>query len=215
MADRALLAGYPWYLPCPNGLILARLCYSEPATLEPICWVYAASSSGSWLLGHGWQTDYTVTSGLKWGSLICMVSQDNRACRHFCGLVPCHLYQATVTDLKIGYNYMKSTGTPSSKELKWLHLKTGHPDINSWDTNLVITKSTKVMVLHCIIWARWRLKSPASRLFAQPFVQAQIKENIKVPCHWPLWGVDSPNKGPVTRKMFPLDDVIMSTVRGH
>ena len=37
-------------------------------------------------------------------------------------------------------------------------------------------------------WARWRLKSPASRLFAQPFVQAQIKENIKAPRHWPLWG---------------------------
>ena len=27
----------------------------------------------------------------------------------------------------------------------------------------------------------WRLKSPASRLFAQPFVQAQITENIKAP----------------------------------
>ena len=34
----------------------------------------------------------------------------------------------------------------------------------------------------------WRLNSPASRLFAQPFVQAQIKENIKAPRHWPLWG---------------------------
>ena len=39
-----------------------------------------------------------------------------------------------------------------------------------------------------IWWAPWRLKSPASRLFAQPFVQAQINENIKAPCHWPLWG---------------------------
>ena len=37
-------------------------------------------------------------------------------------------------------------------------------------------------------WVRWRLKSPVSRLFAQPFVQAQIKENIKAPRHWPLWG---------------------------
>ena len=32
------------------------------------------------------------------------------------------------------------------------------------------------------------LKSPAPRLFAQPFVQVQIKENIKVPRPWPLWG---------------------------
>ena len=34
----------------------------------------------------------------------------------------------------------------------------------------------------------WRLKSPASRLFTPPFIQAQIKKNIKAPCHWPLWG---------------------------
>ena len=30
-------------------------------------------------------------------------------------------------------------------------------------------------------WARWRLKSPASRLFTQPFIRAQIKENSKLP----------------------------------
>ena len=36
--------------------------------------------------------------------------------------------------------------------------------------------------------AQWCLKSPASPLFAQLFVQAQIKENIKAPRHWPLWG---------------------------
>ena len=34
---------------------------------------------------------------------------------------------------------------------------------------------------------RWHLKSLASRLFAQ-FVEAQIKENIKAPRHWSLWG---------------------------
>ena len=36
--------------------------------------------------------------------------------------------------------------------------------------------------------ARWRLKSPASRLFTRQFIRAQIKENIKVPRHWPLCG---------------------------
>ena len=35
---------------------------------------------------------------------------------------------------------------------------------------------------------QWRLKSQASRLFTQPFVQGQIKENIKALRHWPLWG---------------------------
>ena len=37
-------------------------------------------------------------------------------------------------------------------------------------------------------WARWRIKSPASRLFTQPFIRAQIKENIKAPRHWSLCG---------------------------
>ena len=46
-------------------------------------------------------------------------------------------------------------------------------------------------VPHCsdkIMRARWRLKSPASPLFAQLLAQAQIKENIKAPRYWPLWG---------------------------
>ena len=67
---------------------------------------------------------------------------------------------------------------------------------------------------------RWRLKSPASPLFPQPFIQAQMKENIKSPRHWPLWGEftghrwNPPHKGPVTRKIFPFDDVIMDTRNG-
>ena len=36
--------------------------------------------------------------------------------------------------------------------------------------------------------ARWRFKSPASRLFTQPFNQAKIKENIKASRHCPLCG---------------------------
>ena len=49
-----------------------------------------------------------------------------------------------------------------------------------------------------------------SRLF-----NAQIKENIKAPRHWPLWWpVNSLHKGPLTRKMFPFDDVIMYYCRG-
>ena len=38
-----------------------------------------------------------------------------------------------------------------------------------------------------VLWARWCLKSLACRLFAQPFVQVQITENIKTPRHRPLW----------------------------
>ena len=66
-------------------------------------------------------------------------------------------------------------------------------------------------------WPRWRLKSPASRLFTQSFIQTQIKENSKAPRHRPLcWEftgpvpVNSPHEGPVRRQMFPFDDVIMT-----
>ena len=63
-------------------------------------------------------------------------------------------------------------------------------------------------------WPRRRLKSPASRLFTQSFIRAQIKENIKTLRHWPLCGEftgtgEFPAQRPVTRKMFPFDDVIM------
>ena len=62
--------------------------------------------------------------------------------------------------------------------------------------------------------ARWRPNSPASRVFARPFVQAQIKDNTKATRHWPLWGNlpvtgGFPSTGPVTRKLFLFDDVIM------
>ena len=38
------------------------------------------------------------------------------------------------------------------------------------------------------LWPRWPLKSPASWLFTQSFIQPQIKENIKDPRNWPLCG---------------------------
>ena len=61
--------------------------------------------------------------------------------------------------------------------------------------------------------ARCHLKSPASRLFTQPLIREQIKENIKAPLlfvqgiHW-SW-MNFPHKWPETRIMFPFDDVIM------
>ena len=50
--------------------------------------------------------------------------------------------------------------------------------------------SPKVFPVHDITmtsqWPPWRLKSPASTLFTQSLIQAQIKENVKAPRHWPL-----------------------------
>ena len=55
---------------------------------------------------------------------------------------------------------------------------------------------------------------PPDCLFNRLF-EAQIKESIKAPRRWPFvrgirrWPLNSPNKEPVTRKVFPFDDVIM------
>ena len=62
-------------------------------------------------------------------------------------------------------------------------------------------------------WARYHLKSPAPRLFTQPFIQGADQRKHQssaslVFVRWiHRWPVNSPHKGPVTRKMFPFDDV--------
>ena len=52
-------------------------------------------------------------------------------------------------------------------------------------------------------------------MFTQPFIQVQIKDKHQSSASLAIvrgihrWPVNSPNKWPVTRKMFPFDDVIM------
>ena len=48
-------------------------------------------------------------------------------------------------------------------------------------------------------WPQWRLKSSASRLFTQPFIQTQIKENIKALRNLPFeWGIHRDRRIPRT-----------------
>ena len=55
-----------------------------------------------------------------------------------------------------------------------------------------------------------RLKSMVSGLFAQPFVQTQIKENIRAPRHWNLWGKQPVTGGfPSQMTSNAFDDVII------
>ena len=67
-------------------------------------------------------------------------------------------------------------------------------------------------------WARWRHKSPALRLFAQPFIQNadqrkhQSSASLAFERGIHRWPVNSPQKGPATWKMFPFDDVIMHSI---
>ena len=81
--------------------------------------------------------------------------------------------------------------------------------INCW---LHVTRTRKMTkpITMTSYWERWRLKSPASRFFTQSFNQAQIKENIKAPSHWPLCGDRwIPRTNTVTRNMFQFDNVII------
>ena len=63
-------------------------------------------------------------------------------------------------------------------------------------------------------WVRWRFNSPASRLFIQPKTTDQRKHQSSASLAFVMeihrWMVNFPHKGPVTRKMFPLDDVIIA-----
>ena len=65
-------------------------------------------------------------------------------------------------------------------------VKNNNDDSDNNHNMIKMTKITMIMIFLwcCYItvtssWARWRLKSPASPLFTQPFIQAQIKETLK------------------------------------
>ena len=70
-----------------------------------------------------------------------------------------------------------------NRELSWcqLYRHWRHRRLSLWQHIESITVTSELV--------QWRLKSSASRLFTQPFIQAQIKENFKVPRHCPLCGV--------------------------
>ena len=57
-------------------------------------------------------------------------------------------------------------------------------------------------------WVRWRPKSPFSRLFINRLFRRKSKKTSKLRATGFCAG-NSVHKGPVTRKMFPFDDVIM------
>ena len=66
-------------------------------------------------------------------------------------------------------------------------------------------------------WARWRLKSPVLRLFTRPFIQGAGRRKHQGPTSLAFvrgihrWPINFLHKRPVTRKMFPFDDIIMCT----
>ena len=70
-------------------------------------------------------------------------------------------------------------------------------------------------------WARWRLKSIASRLFTHPFIQGADERKHKSSASLAFvrvihrWLVNYPHKRPITRKVSPFDDVIIWVITLH
>ena len=60
------------------------------------------------------------------------------------------------------------------------------PENHTIDAN-PYTYVSMYMIMLCYV-VLYRLKSPASRIFTQPFIQGSDQRNIRAPRHWPLWG---------------------------
>ena len=84
-----------------------------------------------------------------------------------------------------------------------------------WLYTLLTTPASDTVISDVIMGAMVSQITSLTTVYSTVYSGA---ENIKAPRHWPLCGpwihrgpVNAPYKWPVTRKMFPLDDVIMTT----
>ena len=116
------------------------------------------------LVINGWNCAQTNVMGAYWSVYIGSNNYLNQ-----CSQRSMSLYDVTGSQrLEIGRPYHSWT---SFREKPWAIQV-------SWSIHITITSW----------WARWHPKSAASWFFTQPFIRTQIKENIKVPRRWPLWG---------------------------
>ena len=71
--------------------------------------------------------------------------------------------------------FLWSTSEKCNSEASDLRHHRTHYDVIVTSTKRLWSPRKSLFITMTSWWARWRLKSPASRSFAQPFVQAQIK----------------------------------------
>ena len=82
------------------------------------------------------------------------------------------------------WNFSQNTNI----SIKKMHMKLSFPEWRPFSPGGNELRYSPQLITVTSKWARWRLKSPASRLFTQPFIQVRLKENNKALCHWPLCG---------------------------
>ena len=63
-----------------------------------------------------------------------------------------------------------------------------HQKITHWREKIIQYPSYVQYITVTSLWMWWGHKSPASRPFAESLIQAQIKQNIKAPRYWLLYG---------------------------
>ena len=84
------------------------------------------------------------------------------------------------------------------------------PDVYGAYCAVFVTGARQLMIrpYNDVIMSVMASQIPSSRLFTQPFIQGadRRKHQSSAP------GTNSPHKWPVTRKMFPFDDIIMPII---
>ena len=192
--------GYYWWLvkfDSGNGLVPP----SKKPLPEPVLCRHMAS------LGHNWLNHMPVQVYAYKCKSYKRIADAHAAC------------QVSATHLKIGYPEISSPDNLSSNELQWFDLDTGDqnnassygyhgnmphslPHLSSLHYSDAImaamaSQITRLSIVYSTVyWGADQRKYQSSASLA--FVRGIHR-----------WPVNSPHKWPVTRKMFPLDDVIM------
>ena len=123
-----------------------------------------------------------------------------------------------LTSWSHGHIKHEKTHSDNGNQVRVPHTGSWHVTINQDKTvHLPINIYIYIYIYICIYTSNpITVTSKWVRLFTQSFIPTQIKDNKKAPSHWPLCEgihpgpVNSPQKWPVTRKMFSFDDIIMS-----
>ena len=145
-------------------------------------------------------------SSVKWclfvSASMCEKYVNTMAC--LCGFFHIQTFSGDLTFNKVWWTIVGVMRKYSVKtsQMSWLFVSPSHQQ--PWYSPCHIMKTDGTIKMTSL-WAPWHLESPASRLFAQPLVQAHYIENTKVPRHWPLWGEPPVTAGSPSQKASNAD----------
>ena len=156
----------------------------------------------NWTLHLHASTPYGFTHWLYWCWLRPWSKTGAHGCQNAPAVLPPHCYRQKIFWALIQHYSLDNIDPVVEMGVKQYHFGnwisyTRKKASLYWvifQVNFPLPTDPLVVITVTSLWARLRLKSPAPRLFNQPFVQTQINENIKALHHWPLWG-NSPVTG--------------------